>query len=194
MAVPGTGGARLRADADDRYEDFDDWLEALPVDEPVSTTKLVADADPRADPPAVRTLPPWTPMPDATVVSLQSSLRSSFSRMFGLRPAQLVALDEWWSYRQLGGRVAIGRRLVLEEPRRTNGGAWRITGRLRAPLRARSIPIEIALWPRLDAWTKLSVEPQRGVHVSRRYFRSGHRVLDRFCTELMHELPMTETA
>ena len=78
---------------------------------------------------------------------------------------------------------------MLEAPRRDPAGVWRVRGRLRNPTRTRWIPVELLLWPRLDAWTKLSVEPQRGVRVGRRYFANGHRALDMLCAELVRDLP-----
>ena len=101
----------------------------------------------------------------------------------------LEALGEWWRRRARNDRVEVGRRLMLEAPRRDPAGVWRVRGRLRNPTRTRWIPVELLLWPRLDAWTKLSVEPQRGVRVGRRYFANGHRALDALCGELVRDLP-----
>ena len=67
-------------------------------------------------------------------------------------------------------------------------GLWRMDGSLRSPWRVRSIPVELSLWPRLGAWTKLALEPQRDVHVGRRYFSTGQRVLDAFCGRMIREL------
>jgi len=64
----------------------------------------------------------------------------------------------------------------------------RMRGALRSPGRARAVPIELLLWPHLEAWTKLALEPQRGVSLGRRYFTNGHRVLDVLCAELRQAL------
>jgi hypothetical protein len=125
--------------------------------------------------------PPAAPVKSATFLA-------AFTRMTTVHPAQLDGLEEWWKARARDDRVEIAHRLVLEEPHRDTGGTWRVRGRLRSPWRARSIPVEVLLWPRLGSWTKLTVEPQRGVHVSRRYFRSGHRVLDVLTDLLRREL------
>jgi hypothetical protein len=51
-------------------------------------------------------------------------------------------------------------------------------GRLRRIPRWRWIPIRLELWPHLDQWTVCALLPGTRVHTSRRYFRSGHWVLD----------------
>jgi hypothetical protein len=111
-----------------------------------------------------------------------------------LHPSQLEHLGDWFETNAYDGEMRIVRRLVLRRPRIDRAGTWRMPGELRSPWRARSIPIELVLWPRLDAWTRLSLEPQRGVHVGRRYFRSGHRVLDVLCGRLIRELPFRTVA
>jgi hypothetical protein len=51
--------------------------------------------------------------------------------------------------------------------------------------------VELQLWPRLGAWTKVSMQPQRRVHVGRRYFRLGHWALDGLIERLEQELRVT---
>lgn len=179
----------------------DDELEALPVvidgveipPQPTDAPFLVvAEAtngpvEP-VDMPAVRTMTPWSA--GAPVPARTASFRSAFTRMTNVHPRQLDALGQWWRSAARDDRVEIAHRLILEAPRRDAAGTWRVRGRLRSPWRARSIPIELLLWPRLGAWTKLAVEPQRDVHVGRRYFRSGNRVLDTFTERLRRELPV----
>ena len=97
-------------------------------------------------------------------------------------------LPEWWRQRARNERVAIDGRLFLERPERSRTDTWRMPGSLRRPRHPRSIPFELLLWPRFDAWTKLSLEPQRGVRVGRRYFANGHQALDALCAELIHGL------
>ena len=88
--------------------------------------------------------------------------------------------------------MRVTRRLTLEEPRRASGGTWRTPGRLKSPWGVRSIPVELLLWPYLGGWTKVTLEPQRAVHVGRRYFKRGHRVLDTLTARLVGELePVT---
>lgn len=186
----------------------DDQLEALPVfvdgveiaPEPTASDDVVYVPNAHevsealratiAEAPVVLALPPWSyaegrPNPPAPHAA---TFLTGFSRMIPLPATSLDALGRWWRERARHDRVEVARRLVLEEPRRGQAGVWRISGRLRSPARARWIPVELLLWPRFDLWTRLSVEPQRGVHVGRRYFRSGHRTLDALCNELVHDL------
>lgn len=136
-----------------------------------------------------RSLPPWSGTWEPVVPSSSvAGFLPGFSRMIDVHPGLLDSLPDWWRAHARDGRVEITRRLFLEEPRRTRPDTWCMRGSLRSPWRARVIPIELWLWPRLDAWARLSVEPQRGVHVSRRYFSSGHRVLDTLSARLAREL------
>ena len=80
------------------------------------------------------------------------------------------------------------RRLSLERPQPARGGTWRTPGRLRSPLLLRSVRVELLLWPYLGSWTRMSLEPQRSVHAGKRYFRRGHRSLDRLTERLVNEL------
>ncbi len=192
-----------------RHDDAES-LEALPVYvdgvavAPVPTSP-VADAFPMpsahevadavratiAEAPFVMSLPPWSSDARNALAAPHraASFLSGFSRMIPLPAAGLESLGEWWRRRARGERVEVLGRLVLEEPRQDAGGAWRVRGRLRNPTHTRWIPVELLLWPRLDAWTKLSVEPQRGVRVGRRYFANGHRALDVLCGDLVRDLP-----
>jgi hypothetical protein len=108
--------------------------------------------------------------------------------MVALHPARLDSLPAWWRRRARGERVEIASRLRLEEPQPETLGSWRIGGSLRSPRRRRWIPIDLWLWPRLDVWTMLDLEPKQDVHAGRRYFSSGQRVLDELCSRLIREL------
>jgi hypothetical protein len=119
---------------------------------------------------------------------------STFSRMIALRAGLLDYLPEWWRQRARHERVAIEGRLFLEQPERSRTDTWRMPGSLRRPRHPRSVPFELLLWPRFDAWTKLSLEPQRGVRVGRRYFANGHQALDALCAELIHGLTSVSSA
>jgi hypothetical protein len=135
-----------------------------------------------------RAQPPWTSLePQPPVVRTPTS-RSTFSRMICVRRAQLGSLPDWWRRNTSGGRVRVTRRLSLAEPRLATGGVWRTAGRLRSPWSLRAIPVELLLWPHLDSWTKVLLEPQRPTHVGRRYFRRGHEVLDTLGARLVNEL------
>jgi hypothetical protein len=142
------------------------------------------------DAPCVRAMTPWSSTPPLPPVT-PTHFIAAFSRMIALHPEQLASLPEWWHANHCKTGIAvIARRLAIEEPRRDAGGTWRMRGRLRSPWRARTIPVELLLWPRLDAWTRMSLEPRRGVHVGRLYFSSGHRVLDVLSERLIRELRM----
>ncbi len=193
-----------------RYDD--DTLEPLPVDgedgalvdpEPaapdvrmgdmVEHARDVVDAarDVLGEAAQIRVLSPWTraDAEPSAAAARAARFSSSFTRMTRLHPAQLADLPNWWQRSAHGERrVRVARRLVLEEPHSVPSGAWQMRGRLRSPWLRRPIPFELLLWPRLDAWTKLSLEPQRRVHLGRRYFRKGHRALDQLTAQLIGEL------
>jgi len=136
----------------------------------------------------VRAQTPWRAITTAPVVSSSGRLLSTFTRMIGVQPAHLGDLPGWWRRCARDQRVEVGSRLVLDEPRAQPSGAWRMRGYLRSPGRLRAIPVELLLWPHLGEWTKLTLEPQRHVHCGRRYFRSGHHVLDQLSYQLIAEL------
>ncbi len=139
--------------------------------------------------PALIATPPWSYEPAATGQAARpATLAAGFSRMIPLPGRSLESLADWWARRAQRDRVTIARRLLLEAPQRARGGMWRVRGRLRVAGGTRWLPVELSLWPRFDLWTRLTVEPQRGVRVSRRYFRRGHRVLDTFCEDLERTL------
>ncbi len=136
----------------------------------------------------IRAQPPWTRLEQPQLPApalLAARFTSSFSRMLDLDPSTLDALPDWWRRGARDDRVRVTRRLSLEAPRPTGPHTWRMRGRLRSPWGMRSIPVELLLWSHHGYWTKLSLEPQRQVHVGRRYFTKGHRVLDRLSSQLL---------
>src|SRR5262249_25336669 len=149
----------------------DELLEALPVQrvEPDGWVAHRADVAPAPAPPP-----------------RQSS--ATFTRLTALNPALLAGLPEWWGKRAGETRVRATRRLDLDAPQRDSSGTWRMYGWLRSPWLRRPIGVELQLWPRLGAWTKLSMQPQRRVRIGRRYFRTGHRALDALTERLDAEL------
>jgi hypothetical protein len=182
----------------------DDLLEALPVEiggvehPPVAVMPPPRPSEPRAlliavcDALAEATAPgnsPWShdPAPAAPSVSV-SAYAAAFSRMIVLDDRQLARLPDWWRARARNRRVEIARRLTLGPPRSRPGGSWVLPARLRSPWRPRSLPADLLLWPHLGAFTKLRLEPARGVHVGRRYFASGQRVLDELSARLAREM------
>lgn len=141
--------------------------------------------------PAIFTLPPWSTADELRPPALAHGGRwssATFTRMTALNPALLADLPNWWYGRADNARVNVSRRLLLEAPSFEPSGTWRLRGSLRSPWLRRWIPVELQLWPRLGAWTKVSLEPQRFVRPGRRYFRNGHRTLDALTARLTTEL------
>ena len=153
----------------------DDVLESLPVvgDTP-DEWYAVGAGDVRAGP----ALP--TPRSSAT-----------FVRLTTLNPASLAGLPEWWSERARDSRVRAEGRLHLGAPQADASGTWRIPGWLHSSWLRRPIGVELQLWPRLGAWTKVSMQPHRRVRAGPCYFRLGHRALDGLIERLDRALPVT---
>jgi hypothetical protein len=152
----------------------DDVLEALPVDHGASDEPAIHGTG------LARSAPPP-----------QRQTSATFTRLTPLHPALLPGLPEWWRSRARDAHVRATRHLVLDAPQRERSGTWRMFGSLRSPWLRRGIDVELQLWPRLGAWTKLSMQPQHRVHISRRYFRIGHRALDALTERLGEELSVT---
>jgi hypothetical protein len=155
----------------------DDVLEPLPVAQPVEG--FAPDE--------------WVAYPAiaAAAASARRQSPATFTRLTTLHPVLLAGLPEWWRTRARDARVRATRRLELETPQRDRSGTWRMYGSLRSPWPRRPIGVELQLWPRLGAWTKVSMQPQRRVHVGRAYFRMGHRALDALTARLESELRVT---
>ncbi|MDP9331984.1 MAG: hypothetical protein M3Q30_01545 [Actinomycetota bacterium] len=188
----------------------DDVLEPLPVyedGEPVPPAPVagdwrlgnlfairraptVASAALGAAPP-IFALPPWSIADEVRPPPVAHGGRrfsATFTRMTALNPALLADLPNWWYGRADKARVSVSPQLLLEAPSFEPSGTWRLRGSLRSPWLRRWIPVELQLWPRLGAWTKVSLEPQRFVRPGRRYFRNGHRTLDALTARLTTEL------
>jgi hypothetical protein len=115
-------------------------------------------------------------------------LTSTFSRLTTLHPAQLEQLPGWWTRHARDGRVRVTCRLTLEAPENGASDMWQMRGWLRRSRVGRRIRVDLQMWPVLGAWTKLTLEPQRRVHLGLRYFRTGHRALDDLTARLGREL------
>ena len=81
------------------------------------------------------------------------------------------------------------RGLVLDAPEHAGHGTWHMRGSFRSPWLRRPIPVELQMWPRFGAWTKVVLQPRSRVRPGRRYFRTGHRALDALTARLNSELP-----
>ncbi len=189
-------------------ESGDDVLEPLPVyedGEPVPPAPVASDwrlgdlfairrqptvaSAALGGAPPIFTLPPWSTADEVRPpAGAGRRFSATFTRMTALNPALLADLPNWWYLRADKAGVSVSRRLLLEAPSFEPSGTWRLRGSLRSPWLRRWIPVELQLWPRLGAWTKVSLEPQRFVRPGRRYFRNGHRTLDALTARLTTEL------
>ena len=104
----------------------------------------------------VRGVSPWCYERQLAATLRQTSYLAAFSRMVALHPARLEALPAWWRRYARGERVDIASRLLLEEPRHESNGSWRVCGSFCIPWRPRSLPVELWLWPHLDAFGRSS--------------------------------------
>jgi hypothetical protein len=115
---------------------------------------------------------------------------STFLRAVGLGFAPcLAALREWG--KRAGERriVELGRgQLVIPSDLGRQPGRCTIPARLRRGAAwSLAVPMELELvpWPEVFATTWLAVCPRRRVHLSRRYFRAGHALLDEMTARLL---------
>jgi hypothetical protein len=151
----------------------------------------VPDRLPSSSPPetpSVRTLPPWRNKPPDAPAGRLTGAAGAFTRTFALEPGRPGSLPAWWRERQRDERVEVGSRLFFGEPIAELLGVWRMGGSLQHPRSRRQIPVELWLWPHLDAWTMLELEPMQEVHPGHRYYSRGQRALDVLCSRLIREL------
>lgn len=127
------------------------------VDEP-APEPITGVANPLAGAPA----PPTMVLP---------STPASFFRLVLAPPARVGA----W----LATSGEIEHRLRIVTSHDDGGGAWTVRASLRRPVTRRWVPVEIMLCPHVGATSRLTLNPAGRVHSSRRWFRSGHRALDR---------------
>jgi hypothetical protein len=108
-----------------------------------------------------------------------------FARMVPLRRSLLaVALADWWGARARAGYVTVQRRLRLEAPEGDVAAGWLIRGRVRRLTGRHWVPVVVELWPKYDDLTMMTMTPQSHVFATKRYFRIGHAVLERFWADL----------
>jgi hypothetical protein len=114
----------------------------------------------------------------------RAPLSAGFFRMVELPGSRLgAALAEWWTTANNQGVVAVDRRFEVGEPD-GQGPGWTMRGRIRRVPRLRWTAVIIDMWPAHERWTMLTMTPQSRVVCTRRYFRTGHRVLDRLTATL----------
>jgi hypothetical protein len=164
----------------------DDGLEALPVviDGVSRAPRAVADGG-LLDAPMVPDFGYWANEPHVVPAAAPQLSPKSFRHMVYFAPGQLDALYNWWQRRANCGRVEM-RGLTLHEPQR-HRNMWTLSADLRGA-GARPIRMELVLWRCIGEWARVTLDPQRSVLGTRRYFRVGHRVLDALCEQLAQEL------
>ena len=180
---------------------FDEILEPLPVyaddvgmvnPEPVDTLHLPDVRRLAREVGELPALAPWT-HPDSRPEPPRGSVRSqrlstTFVRMIEVDASRLRSLPEWWRTRAGGEPLRPTRRVSLDAPVLTPGNCWRGQGMLRPMLHATTVPVVLTLWPHIEGWTRLTLDPQRRVAASALYFNPGHRALDVFTHWLVTEL------
>ncbi len=128
---------------------------------------------------------PYRTRPPDRLQANPAELSARFLRLVRLPGAGLSAMvDEWWATMALGGASTVDRRLRLGAPRGDAFGGWTISGHVRRLTRWHWVPVVVELWPVHDRWTMITMTPRARVIASRRYFRTGHRVIERF-TDLL---------
>jgi hypothetical protein len=135
---------------------------------------------------------PWThpdPRPEPPRSPMRSQrLSSTFVRMVELDATRLRSLPDWWRKRARAERLRPTRRLSLDAPDPAPGNCWQARGELRPLLHAGAVPVTLTLWPHIEGWTKLTLDPLRRVHARSPYFEAGHSALDVLTCWLVHEL------
>ena len=113
------------------------------------------------------------------------TISDAFPRVISVPGDRLPAvLRTWWRQGAADdGSLLVHRRLRLDPPH-VDTGIWCMRGRLRR-LPCRWVPVELDVWPHSSYRTRLVLRPRRRVHVSRRWFRVGHAVLDRLTEDLV---------
>jgi hypothetical protein len=115
-----------------------------------------------------------------------AELSARFLRLVRLPGARLAPMiDEWWGTAR-GGTTTVDRRLRLAAPKGDRFGGWTITGEVRRLTRWHWVPVVVELWPVHDRWTMITMTPRGRVVATRRYFRTGHRAIERFTDLLAH--------
>ncbi|MBV9661138.1 MAG: hypothetical protein JO337_08280 [Acidimicrobiales bacterium] len=108
-----------------------------------------------------------------------------FHRMLpGERDGLDSTLQGWWQARARDGEVTVGRRLRLERPTGGPAQGWTISGKLRRRTVVQWVPVSLELWPVHDRFTRVTLTPRGWVLTTRRYFRAGHGLIERFWVDL----------
>ena len=177
--------------------DFENLLTASGGDddgapgEPIRLPEPFSHASPALPPPGEHRVDQSNPFPDRPRGPYRPHWReSTFLRAVGLGFAPcLAALHQWRQSAGGRGDVELGRGQLVIPP-----DLGRQPGRCSIPVRLRqgapwslAVPMELELipWPEVFATTWLALCPRRRVHLSGRYFRAGHALLDELTAGLL---------
>jgi len=113
----------------------------------------------------------------------------AFSRLTDV-PGGLLGetLDGWWQATSSDGVAGVDSRLVLLQPV-CRGGQWSIQGSMRIHAPWRWLPVDMDLWPHLDCWTYLTMQPRFRTNPTRAYFRHGNRSVETFVASVRSCVP-----
>jgi hypothetical protein len=125
------------------------------------------------------------PEPSAPIGGTTPRLSPVFDCLVPLRRGGLVAaLDARWVEADKAGVVTVEHRLQLARPEGDVVAGWTMKGRVRRLTTLHWTPVVVELWPVYEEFARMTMTPQSHVLVSKRYFRLGHRVLDRLWADL----------
>ena len=121
----------------------------------------------------------------ASIGGTTPRLSPVFDSLVPLRRGGLAAaLDARWVGADKAGRVTVEHRLRLGRPEGDVATGWTMKGRVRRLTTLHWTPVVVELWPVYEDFARMTMTPQSHVLVSKRYFRLGHRVLDRLWADL----------
>jgi hypothetical protein len=176
--------------------DFENLLTVSAVDDGATSEAIrlpdpFSDVSPALPPPVEDRAEHSNPIPARPRGPYRPYWReSTFLRAVGLGFAPcLSALREWDKRAGERGTVDLKRgQLVIPSDLGRQPGRCTIPARLRRGAAwSLAVPMELELvpWPEVFATTWLALCPRRRVHLSRRYFRAGHALLDDVTARLL---------
>jgi hypothetical protein len=150
-----------------------------------------SDVSPELPRPVEDRAPESNPFPDRPRGPYRPYWReSTFLRAVGLGFAPcLAAVHEWGQRAGEPGVIEVGRgQLEVASDLGRQPGRCALRARLhRGSVWSFAVPMELELipWPEVFATTWLALCPRRRVHLSGRYFRAGHALLDQVSAGLL---------
>jgi hypothetical protein len=138
---------------------------------------------------------PFEGRPPGTVGVRPHGHSPVFDRMVPLRRRRVAAvLDAWWPGEAKTGVVTVHRRLKLWPPEGDVRNGWEMRGRVRRFTSLHWVPVIVELWGKYDGFMRITVTPQSRVLTSKRYYRLGNSIVDRFWEDLAKTPVDTEGA